>query len=111
MAFRVEISSRAYADLDRLTAYIRTESSSETAERWFDGIWAAIHSLAENPFRCALAPESDDLDMPIHLLLFGRRNRQYKIYFEVEEVRSRRGTVRILHVRHWARRALDFADL
>jgi plasmid stabilization system protein ParE len=42
MAFRVEISPQAFEDLDSISAYIRHRGSFESAERWFNGIVAAI---------------------------------------------------------------------
>jgi plasmid stabilization system protein ParE len=46
MAFRVEISPRAFEDLDRISAYIRHRGSFESAERWFNGIVATTRCLS-----------------------------------------------------------------
>jgi plasmid stabilization system protein ParE len=58
MAFRVEISPQAFEDLDSISAYIRHRGSFESAERWFNGIMAAIKTLCDAPQRCPLAGES-----------------------------------------------------
>lgn len=42
MAFHVEISPRAFNDLDEIARYIKRQSSFEQAEAWFNGIFAAI---------------------------------------------------------------------
>ena len=54
MAFRVEISPRAFNDLDEIARYIKQQASSEQAEEWFNGMIAAIQRMftarAEWPF-------------------------------------------------------------
>jgi plasmid stabilization system protein ParE len=45
MAFRVEISPRAVNDLDEIAEYIKQRGSFEQAEKWFNGIMAAIRTL------------------------------------------------------------------
>jgi plasmid stabilization system protein ParE len=106
MAFRVEISPRAYSDLDTIAEHIQQHSSFDVAERWFNGAIAAIAALKKFPDRCPIAEESKDLEITVRLLLFGRRNRAYRIYYTVHHEGSSRGTVRVLHVRHWARRSV-----
>jgi len=104
MAFRVEISPQAFGDLDSISAYIRHRGSFESAERWFNGIVAAIKTLRVAPQRCPLAAESRQLEAEVRLLLYGKRNRRYKIYFAVHKETV---TIRVFHVRHWARRPAD----
>jgi plasmid stabilization system protein ParE len=105
MAFRVEISPQAFEDLDGISAYIR-RGSFESAQRWFNGILAAIRTLRDAPQRCPVAEESRQLEAEVRLLLYGKRNRRYKIYFAVHKE-----TVRVFHVRHWARRPADTDEL
>jgi len=52
MAFRVEISPRAFQDLDEIARYIRQRGSFDQAEEWFHGIIAAIRTLEDLPNRC-----------------------------------------------------------
>jgi len=108
MAFRVELSSEAFWDLDRISSYIRENASADTAERWFNGIFAAIRSLSQMPARCAIAPESADLEAEVRLLLHGKRKRCYKVYFAIHQQTE---TVRVFHVRHWARRPVETDEL
>jgi plasmid stabilization system protein ParE len=83
-------------------------ASFTIAEQWFNGIFAAIRTLAEMPYRCPVAEESVELKTEVRLLLYGRRNRRYKIYFAVrEETRA----VRVFHVRHWAMKPIDADEL
>lgn len=111
MAFRVEISPQAFADLDGIARYIEQQASFEQAEAWFNGIILAIRTLANLPHRCPLADESADLGQDVHVLLHGRRNRKYRVYFSIQEKTSSKGRVCVLHVRHWARKSLNLEQL
>jgi plasmid stabilization system protein ParE len=107
MAFRVEISPRAFNDLDEIADYIKQRSSFEQAERWFNGIIAAIRTLEHSPHRCHVAEESEELGEEVRVLLHGKRNRRYKVYYSVQQITPSAGAVRIFHVRHWARGTPD----
>jgi plasmid stabilization system protein ParE len=79
-----------------------------SAERWFNGITAAIKTLRDAPRRCPLAEEPRQLQAEVRLLRYGKRNRRYKIYFAVHEETE---TIRVFHVRHWARKPADTEEL
>jgi plasmid stabilization system protein ParE len=111
MAFRVEIEPQAFEDLDSMAGYIKKKSSFAVAERWFNAVIDDISSLKDMPARCPIAPESEDLGEEVRLLLHGRKNRTYKIYFAIHYETSSTGTVRVFHVRHWARKALNPDEL
>lgn len=108
MALRVEIQPQAYDDLDSIADYIKARSSFSTAEKWFNGIMDDIASLKEMPERCAIAPESVDLDGEVRVLLHGSRNRTCKIYFSVDQSAS---SVWVFHIRHYARRPISAEEL
>ena len=63
------------------------------------------------PARCALAPEAEDLQDEVRLLLHGRKNRAYKIYFKIHQETESSGSVIVFHVRHWARKPLTNEEL
>lgn len=107
MAFRVEIAPQAFDDLDSIATYIRDHSTFAVAEKWFNGIIDDIASLKEMPARCRVAPESEDIGQEVRLLLHGRRNRSYKIYYAIDYETPSTGTVRVFHVRHWARKPVS----
>jgi plasmid stabilization system protein ParE len=111
MAFRVEISPRAFNDLDEIARYIRQHSSFEQANEWFSGIISAIQTLEDMPSRCPVADESEELGQEVRLLLYGRRNRKYKVYYSIRQRTVLTGTVQVFHVRHWARRSLNTDQL
>jgi plasmid stabilization system protein ParE len=108
MAFRVEISPEALENLDAIAAHIQEHGSFESAERWFNAILVAIRSLGEMPSRCPLASEADDLQTEARLLLHGKRNHRYKIYFAIYHASA---TVRVFHIRHWARKPVEKSEL
>ena len=101
MAFRVEIAPRAFADLDAIAEYIEEHGDFESARRWFNGIFVAMRALGEMPRRHRVANEPGGLAADLRILLYGGRNRRYKIYYSIDQ---ESGTVRVFHVRHWARR-------
>ena len=100
MAFRVEIAPRAFEDLNQIAEYIKERGGFEQAQKWFNGAMDAITSLQEMPTKCPVAEESEDLGQEVRLLLNGRRNRRYKIYYSIH---GGTRTIRVFHVRHWAR--------
>lgn len=111
MAFRVEISPRALTDLDQIAEYIEREASFAQAEEWFKGIFGAIRTLEHMPGRCPIAKESEEVGQEVRLLLHGKRNRRYKVYYSVQHTTASTGSVRVFHVRHWARKDLSQKQL
>jgi plasmid stabilization system protein ParE len=111
MAFRVEITPQAFDDLDSIADYIREHSSFAVAEKWFNGIIDDIASLKDMPARCPVAPESEDIGEEVRLLLHGRKNRTYKIYYAINHETPSSGTVQVFHVRHWARKPVSEDEL
>jgi plasmid stabilization system protein ParE len=111
MAFRVEISPQAFKDLDEITQYIKQRGSFEQAENWFNGIIAAIRTLENLPHRCQVAKESEELGQEVRLLLYGKRNRRYRVYYSVQPTTPSTGIIRVFHVRHWARQSLKTDQL
>jgi plasmid stabilization system protein ParE len=108
MAFEVLITDKAFADLDVITAFIKRQASINIARRWFAAIVNAIESLGEMPARCPVAEESADLEREVRLLLHGKRNRRYKVYFTIHEETK---TVRVFHIRHWAMKPVESDEL
>jgi len=107
MVFDVLVTDEAFADLDSLTEFIRSQSSIEVSRRWFSSMIGAIDSLSAMPERCPLAPDTALRGSGVRLLLYGRRNRKYKIYFWIRRFGRSGGAVEVLHIRHWARNPLS----
>lgn len=106
MAFRVEVSPEALENLDAIASYIKQRGSFESAERWLNSIIEAIATLAEFPARCPIAAESQVLKAEVRVLLHGKRNHRYKVFYAVAG-----DTVRVFHIRHWAKRPLTTEEL
>jgi plasmid stabilization system protein ParE len=98
MAYQVEIAPQAIADIDLIVATIR-QKAPKAAREWFDGLEAAIATLADMPARCPLAPENSYFRVEIRQLLYGR----YRILFTIASPDE----VWIVHVRHAARQVLN----
>jgi len=100
MAYQVEISPLALADIDEAYLWLY-EQSPRTAARWFRGLRKAIDSLETNPERCSFTPESDAFEGELRQLLYGRRRGVYRILFTVAG-----DAVQVHRVRHGSRRFL-----
>lgn len=98
MAFHVDITPRAQNDLDRIYARVAREAPLR-AEHWFDRFEGAILSLATFPERCPAEPELSSSRRTVRKLLFGNRRHAFRVYFAIFD-----DVVRVLHVRHGARR-------
>jgi plasmid stabilization system protein ParE len=112
MVFEVLVADEALADLTAITGFIRDNGSPLEANRWLEAIAGRIASLRSMPERCPMAFAAYRLGVEVRVLHHGSRNRTYRIYFAITNRPKR--VVRVLHIRHWARRpltTLDFHDL
>jgi toxin ParE1/3/4 len=98
MTYRVEITARASRDLRWIFRQINAENSLQ-AFAWFNELETAILSLNQYPQRSPRTPESRAL----RHLLFGKKPNVYRVIFAIDE---RAQAVRVLHIRHGARRPL-----
>ena len=105
MKYRVIVQPPAELDIEAAYLYLRAHSQTH-AERWLTGIESAIESLASLPNRCGLARESREFSIEIRQLLFGKRSGRYRILFMVQDQE-----VRILHVRHGARKEMSREEI
>jgi plasmid stabilization system protein ParE len=107
MAFDVLVTDEAFADLDSLAEFIRSQSTIEVSRKWLSSMIGAIDSLSAMPDRCPMAPDAALQGSGVRLLLHGRRNRKYKIYFRIRRPGRSGGTVEVIHIRHWAQNPLS----
>jgi len=107
MSYRVVISDRAHEDLETACAWWAEHRSAEQAQRWYDGIAAAIYSLGKKPERCVLAQENDALPYEIRQLHYGVSSRPtHRVIFAI-----RPDMVLVLRVRHLAQDQLSPDDI
>lgn len=101
MIFSVSIQPRAERDIDEICGWISGRAPGG-AIRWLDGLLDAVQTLTSLPLRCPLAPESDAFPAEVRQLIYG----SYRLLFTVDGHR-----VRVLHVRHSARQAVQSGEL
>ena len=74
MIYSLRMTSRARFELLALAETLDRRATFEVSRRWMKGVVKSIQSLENLPHRCTLAPESEDLGIPLRLLLHGKRN-------------------------------------
>jgi len=104
MSFRVEILPRAKLDIEAIYGYI-AQRAPQAAQRWVDGIFAGIHSLAVEPRRFSVATEADLFPYELRQMLYGRK-RSHRVIYSI-----RGDVVSVITVRHTAQDALVPDDL
>lgn len=95
MTYDVIVESSAGLNIDDAFRWMHANISPESATIWYLDIYRAIDSLKDYPSRCGLAIENQFFKEEIRQLICGK----YRILFEIDG-----NKVRILHVRHSARR-------
>lgn len=107
MTYRVLTTRSAERDIREAVAWWRDNKSAAQAARWYEKILPAIATLAENPDRCPISPESDFYPTGLRQLHFGSsRKRTHRIVFTIVG-----DEVRVLRVRHVAQQDLGPEDL
>ena len=95
MVYRVVTTRDASDDLISAATFIRRGGAPLAARRWLKQMRARISTLARNPERCPVAPETDSLGQPMRNLLCGSGNRgTYRVIFTIMDE-----FVVVLHVR------------
>jgi plasmid stabilization system protein ParE len=91
MAFHVEVSPRAFNDLDEIARYIKQQSSFEQAEEWFNGIIAVLRTLEDMPSRCRVTVGDkvkfacvDGPEFDAHKVDFEELTRRTRAYLDQE---------------------------
>jgi plasmid stabilization system protein ParE len=107
MAYRVDLSRNAAADLDALYLWL-TERAPSRGIAWFNDLERAILALAQMPRRYRIAAESLDKDQPVRVLHYGRSPHVYRVFFTID---GRVKVVTVLHIRHGARKRPTPSDL
>lgn len=105
MSFEIEYTAHAQSELESVYLWIR-ERTPISAARWLEDSIAKVESLANDPFRHRLAPESCRFPVKIRQLLFRKQHSQFRIIFTVSGKR-----VVVLSVRHHPRKSLEEGDL
>jgi plasmid stabilization system protein ParE len=100
MKYKVILTPEAIDQAEKAYRWIQ-KSSPQNAARWYNRLLDKIYTLEEFPTRCSIAPENDTFDVEVRQLLFGN----YRILFWIDG-----RAVRVLHIRHGARRHLGESE-
>ncbi|HEY4426026.1 MAG TPA: type II toxin-antitoxin system RelE/ParE family toxin [Pyrinomonadaceae bacterium] len=89
--YKVILHSDAETDISSAFEWGRHAWGEETARTWLRQLYRNLRErLTSTPLRCPVAPESEELGIPVRQLIDGR----YRILFIVEKK-----TVTILHLK------------
>jgi plasmid stabilization system protein ParE len=77
-----------------------------TGQAWYNRLIKALDSLADYPERCEVVNQLSKRGRTVRKLLYGRKPNVYRVYFDIMGT-----TVRVLHIRHGARREPSLRDL
>ena len=73
--YTVEVTRNALDEAEAQWEYVTVDGVTDDAIKWWNGLADAIESLADNPERCGLAPETDEFNLEVRQLLYGKRKR------------------------------------
>jgi plasmid stabilization system protein ParE len=104
MSRRVILTDVAEGELESAYRWY-AEHSPESAERWYNDFIDQLNSLANDPERFPLAPESGHFVAQVRQLLFGRRRKTHRALFTI-----RADTVVVVRIRHVAQAPLTELD-
>ena len=107
MAYRVSLSVPAETDAYAAFERIR-EAAPMHAEQWLVRLFMAIDTLSQNPARCPVIAEAEELGFSARHLLYGKRRGLYRIIFDIREEERH---VRVLRIWHSSRDAITAADV
>lgn len=100
--YNVEFTQRAEFDLKEIYREKRA-AESQAAYQWLVRLRLAIDGLETLPHRCPLAPDLIGTHREMRQLLYGQKPHIYRVLYEIDENQH---VVRVLTIRHGARRHL-----
>jgi len=107
VTFRVTITSKAQAELYGAALWWAEHRSAEQAFRWLEGFEAVLQSLAEDPERHGLAPESERFPFVLRQVVYGLGSKPtHRAVFRIRE-----GEVIVYGIRHLAQRDITPEDV
>lgn len=107
--YPIRIMGPAAADIEQAAAYLGDLVGQAFVGEWEDGLYEAIRTLATMPGKHPVAErESRHFGIEVRLLLYERRRGgpAYRVLFTIVQEGDDPPFVRILHVRHGARRPI-----
>lgn len=106
MAFALQLTRRAYADIDHSFAFVKQRPGVAAAERWRDALFARLSALERQPEVWPPVDEPDLAALEVREFLFRHWRHVYRVWYRIDgEV------VRVHRVRHAAQDRLAPDDL
>ena len=105
MVYSVKLMPRAAADAERIYRTV-VQQAPISGQEWYNRFIDSLYSLGTFPERCEVVESVSRPASTVRKLLYGRKPHTYRVYFDIVEL-----TVRILHIRHGARREPRRRDL
>lgn len=96
--YQILIPKSVEIALENQLDYVLNQSGKNVAQRWLDGLVAAIDSLSLMPQRCAIAPENNRFKKPNSIIRHLIYKKTFRIIFIIVK-----NEVRVLSVKHAAR--------
>ena len=108
--YQIEITD--VADMEIESVYITwMRFGQKSADQWYAGLTKALENIAQFPRGFALAKDSDKLGGNVRQMIYGKGSAAYRILYRViEPGDGDPGVVRIVRVRHAARRLIGEGD-
>ncbi len=107
--YAIRITGPAAADVEEAAEFLRSLAGDALTGGWEDGFYEAIRTLSRMPSKHPLAErESRHFGLPVRVLRYERRRgvAAYQVLFTVVEETPDQPFVRLLHIRHGARRPM-----
>jgi toxin ParE1/3/4 len=103
LRYKVILTKTALSEAEGYAEFIRRKSNDNIAsDHWWNGLLDSLFTLEELPARCPSIPEQEDIDFPVHQLLY----KSHRIIFQIQP-----GLVKVLRICHASRKALTAAAL
>ena len=99
--YQVVIQPEAQQGIEKAYLWF-SKDSPRKARLWLEGLYKAILSLEQMPYRCSLAFENNFLEEEIRQLIYGKGRSAHRILFTITG-----DIVQILFVRHVAQKPLS----
>ena len=102
----LELTRRAYADIDLLFAFVKERSGVAAAESWRNALYARLAKLGQMPEAWPHVDEPVLAELDVREFLFRRWHHVYRIWYRIDE-----SVVRIHRVRHASQAGLSAEDI
>jgi plasmid stabilization system protein ParE len=83
MAFKIEYSAVAEADLDAILTWLVEQQAGQAGLRWFEGLQAAVDTLRAFPQRCSLMKKDRRVDFEVRQLFYGKKPHIFRVLFRI----------------------------